>query len=212
MAATRAGVLLDNGRLQAAEALLRQDEDAPAALRLRLLLERGRFQDARKLAQELLPDAASHGADMLLPAVQAAIAGNDPALARQWLQSRTDGDNAEDRGTRDLANALLAAATGDHAAAERDFDAVEKAAEPSTPAEDARAGAALVIYLVGRGDLDRASSVMGSLTPFVDRDYRSARAALALYRALGDRGLREQAETRVRQLAGERDPNLPVVY
>lgn len=213
MAATRAKALLDNGRLQDAEDLLRQDQDASPALRLRLLLERGRLQDARKLAQDLLGDAAGNASGTLLLAVQAAIGGKDPALARQWLQSRAGKDDGENRDATDLAGALLAAAIGDQATAGRDFDAAAKAAARTpAPADDARAGAALANYLVERGELDRASAVMGSLTPYVDRDYRVARASLALYRALGDRDLQAEAETRVRRLAGERDPDSPVAY
>ncbi|GAA5004751.1 hypothetical protein FNZ56_06795 [Pseudoluteimonas lycopersici] len=214
MAATRTGALLGNGRLQDAEGLLRQGQDASPALRLQLLLERGRLQDAHKLAQDLLlQDAAVNDPGTLLLAVQAAIDGKDPALARQWLQSRAGNGDGGNHDAIDLAGALLAAATGDQVTAARSFDAAAKAAARTpAPADDARAGSAWVAYLVGRGELDRASGVMGSLTPYVDRDYRVARASLALYRALGDRALQAEAETRVRRLAGERNPDSPVVY
>lgn len=214
MDSTRAEVLLGNGRLREAGALLGQNDRTPATLRLRLrlLLELGHFKDARLLAETLLHEPGNDDAASVLLGVQAGIDSRDLALARQWLQSQPDANNANEKSGIELARALLAAAS-DPATADSHYDAAVKlATQWPAPDDDVRAGAAMVMHLVARHQLDRASEVMGRLSPYADNDYRAARASLALYQAMGDRRLQANAEAQVRRLAGERDPALPVVY
>lgn len=218
---THAEVLLANGRLRDAEALLQafQQREHPRpsaslpALQLRSQLERGRGAEALSLAQRLLATDEPPTDTMVLLAVQAALGNGALAQARAWLQRLPPAAAGEASLDRFLAQALVAAAADDQSVAERAFTAARSiAAGRKVPEEELRAGCAQIAYLIAQGKLDRASAVMGELSSFVDRDYRAARTALVLYRALGDRALQATALAQVRTLAGERDPALPLLY
>lgn len=213
--------LLANGHLREAsdrlQQLQRRDHPHPLtllpALQLRLLLSLGRSNDAHVLARQLLEATEPPDDAQVLLAVQAALGQADLALARAWLQRLAPPPGGQPVAFEPLlARALVAAASGDHADAARGFEAARAAvADTQSPADEVRAGCAQVAYLVAQGQLDRAGAVMGELSSFTDRDYRAARTALALYRALDDRALQATAVAQVRKLAGERNPALPVV-
>ncbi len=215
--------LLANGQLTAAGHRLDAEEagetPSPATpqLKLRLLLETGAFTEALALARRELPKTQEPGADFTLLAIQAAILGQNPELATEWRDhflAKVDSDSPTSGFETAFARALVMMAT--QASAEKTdaafLDALETAGPHLTPESEVRAGAAFVIQLVNAGQLDRASEVLGTFSPYAEHDYRAARAALALYEALDEPVLAAAAETRVARLAGERDPSLPVIY
>ncbi|MBA8887005.1 Tfp pilus assembly protein PilE [Dokdonella fugitiva] len=59
-------------------------------------------------------------------------------------------------------------------------------------------------YVALRGDRTRATSLLAAIEPYVERDYRAARAAATLNRVLDQPDPATRAEQRARELAGER--------
>lgn len=210
-----AGIYIANGRLRAAgESLARMSASAdPRAsaqadkLRLRLLLNRGSDGEAARLGQAM---AKAPGADddTVLLGVQAALRAGDAALARGWLDKATPAGRKQAGWT--LAQALAANDRTRIAAA---FEAAEAAAlRDGSPSDRIDAGCAHAAYLIGIGDTERASAILGEMGTLADNDYRIAHGTLGLYRALGDQDGIRTSQATVRRLAGERDPALPLVY
>jgi DNA-binding winged helix-turn-helix (wHTH) protein/tetratricopeptide (TPR) repeat protein/TolB-like protein len=216
VAVAEAEILLETGRLEAADTVLRTmppGDDTMntqhALLRARLALARADPATAEALLRPLLTDVARH-ADVLPPYVAASVALGDVSRARAALQSfpaTPDDDGAAF--ARALAAGRLAEHDADPARAEAAFaSAVQLADRLGNPRDRALALCSQGRFLIARHQLDRASAVVGELAPWADRDFRVAQVTRDLYQALGDEELATAASRNVSNLAGERSPEL----
>jgi hypothetical protein len=232
IAIQRARTLLIAGRLDQAQALIdrfdpaadpsRPDTDPVfALLRANLLRQRGDYARVAHDADAILdriekpadPTRRTNFSEAALELIESSLHAGDLARAGRLLaRLEAAGVSAPDRANAyvtALAQAEVLAARGDPAAGER-FAAAFALADRRGPAVFTSVAATYVLWLVGQRRLDEASAIVGRLAPYLDKDYGSARAAAALYAAAGDRALADAAEARVRTLAGERDPRLPL--
>lgn len=210
-----AGIYIANGRLREAEDRLARLGDAPDPrvsaqvdkLRVRLLLNRGVDREAARLVQTIA--GRNHADDeTVLLGVQASLRVRDAASTKAWLDKAETG--GRERAAWTLAQAL--AASGEPSAATA-FAAAEAAAlREGSPGARIDAGCAHAAYLIGIGDTDRASAILGEIGTLADNDYRIAHSTLGLYRKLGDQDGIRTSEAAVGRLAGQRDPALPLVY
>ena len=187
-AVLRAGVLLDQGKaplaLQLADEILDRIEHAPA----------GSCSDSIPQAALVLTEAAlqSRRADAA-----------EPLLARldEFLAS------PQDPGwlfATELARGELKASRGE-ADADRHFAAaLAQADSAGEPADIVAAAAAYAAFLVAHDDRAHAAAVLARLDPYVDRDYRAARAAARLHALLDQPAPAAAADLKARALAGER--------
>lgn len=231
IAAARTRVLLICGQLAEAGRLIdRFDAVAPAAvepefvsLRLELLLQQGNPARAADLAMDSLERiAGSEGFASQPLFAWTAYSGVDAALrsgrielaerlidrlAREPISARDD-----DRPMiLDLARAELLQARGSRAGARPLFSAALAAAEKGGDVGTIIAVASTWLrHLLGEHDLEAAAPVAGRLTAYAERDYGVARVLQAYYRASGQLTQADQIEARIRALAGERDPGLPL--
>ena len=226
IAEVRIRALLAAGQLDAATRLLDAahapiDPPEIALLRARLQLERGDADAAVATTSNVLDAlgaSANPAADATVTeaAMIAAAAGRrveaGALLDRVVGLLRSAQDAAVDRDHElaiELASAVALAARGADAA-DAHFSAAVGAADRSGSADNlVSAGIAYAAYLIQRHALDQATTVVGRLAPYADRDYRAARAAAALYRALGNADLAANAEAKAQRLAGERRPEAP---
>ncbi|MGO4222158.1 winged helix-turn-helix domain-containing protein [Lysobacter sp. TAF61] len=212
----RTRALLANGRLDAAAQSLDrlralQTGDANGLLmelQLQLLLAKGDTTRAGAIARQLPdPSAPTRGA-LALAAVQAALRNGDVATARQWV-SRAQAGNAGveiDSVAWGIARALVDDAAGDHAASVLAMQrAASQAEQGGSPDERVSANVAHALLLLDAKQEQAAAAVLGDLSTFAGSDYRVAWAMLALYRALDDRALAEQAQAAAQSLRGQRD-------
>ncbi|KAA9133196.1 hypothetical protein F3N42_02230 [Marinihelvus fidelis] len=208
--------LLANGQLSRAEQQLRKDEADHPQLALQWLLDSGLTDEAANQAEDMLELELGRNADVTLLAIQSGLLAGRPALVEQWRQRLLPGQpGSGDYYAAAMAEALVLAAGSqvpDPSARLAFETAMTAAASHLTPLDEVRTSSAYVLYLVDSGQLDRASEVLGSFSPYAESDYRAARAALALYQALDDESLAAHAWQRVEALAGERDPGDPVIF
>ena len=218
--------LLENGALGAAARVLddlepdAKDHPEVGALRARLALERGDAAAASALIASILDRNADTAIEAmtasditLISAIALRRGGDATTVERAVEHLRTLGAAPEDadRGrVIELAQAELAAARGDAGAAAHFTAALAEADRRGAPEEVSGAAIGELAWLIGRRDVDQAKSVVGRLVPYADRDYDSARAVAAFYRAAGDADRARSMETVIRKLAGERDPTLPI--
>lgn len=225
-------VLRANGQLHAASALLEavrqqaqgaHDADALsriAALDSQAAIESGRWLRAEQAAASVLarpphPYDSREVARAWHTLVRARIGRSDLAAAATTLDraqawAQADGGTAA-RVLVGLAGAELAAAQGEVPAARAAFEgALEWAEEGHAPPDLLAASAAYVHWLLGMGDLARASVVAEGLATWTERDYDAAVVQLDVLQALGRKPTRPAFLDRVRELAGERQtpPNL----
>lgn len=215
----RAEALLDGGRLREAAAIIDRlpgaggaDDDELPRLRALLALARGDAHAALATLAPVVDRSAGPPAALLPLFVTAAVRAGDTAAARRAVErERTSAAAPGDAFAIELARGELAAAGGDHGAAEaRLRSAVAHADAGGVPAERARAACAYARQLIAAGKLDQASAVVGELAPYADRDFRVAQVTAALFHALGERALGERADARLHALAGERRVDVPV--
>lgn len=192
-----------------------------ALMRARLLSEQGNFAAALTEAEAIVgrieqpsdPTDIATLSEVGLILIEAAIRTGDVGKAEHMLArlqtAPTPAKDNERAFTLALAQAEVSAARGDVAAAGQFDKAIAVADRMVQPFAVVTAGVAYARYLIGRHQLEDASAVVGRLAPYIERDYRAARAAAALYKALGDQRLAQVAEAKVRALAGERNPDLP---
>lgn len=205
--------LLAVGRLREAGAVLAnlpdvgdRGEGNPELVGAEIALAAG---DSRK-ALDLLRAPATTATDThisVLPAfVDAALGEKQPELARKVLSGiDKEPADADDRMALELARARLAAGQGDAANAEKDYAAALGLADQGgVPADRARIGSDYARFLIARHQLDKASSIMGDLAAYVDKDFDVAAVTVALYRALGDTALEKEARLRAKPVVGER--------
>ncbi len=225
IAEVRMHTLLLSGQLDAAAALLDAAQASGAEiefapLRARLQLERGDAAAAVATATKVLdaldaaaaPPADAAVAEIALIAASAGRHADAVALldrVRQHLLSTPAAAvDREHTLALELATAVALTARGD-ASADAHFAAAFSAADRSGSADSlVGVGIDYAAYLIQQHALEQATTVVGRLSPYADRDYRAARATAALYHALGNTDLAVGAEAKVRRLAGERRPEL----
>ena len=226
IAEVRIHALLLSGQLDAAAALLDAQassaESEFALLRARLQLERGDAAAAIATATQVLDDPAT-GVAPAPDAVVAEVAMIAASAGRRAdadslldhvgkrLQSAADADFSREHVLAlELATAVALAAQG-NATADAHFSAAFGAADRSGSADNlVSVGIGYAAYLIRQHALDQATTVVGRLSPYADRDYRAARATAALYGALGNADLAATAEAKAERLAGQRRPGLPL--
>lgn len=204
------------GKLRDADATLARSQSRGGAqsdpiireLRLRLLLARNDVGKARQMAREDAAMQATSGG-LLLAAVQAALRGQDLALANAWLDAaavpaRQSGE--------DLASALaLAAALVARADATPELalakaeQAAAVAGSRASPESEIRTGVLRAMLLLDTRQYGAASAIMGELEKYAESDYRVAWVMTRLYQSLGDADAAAAALQIARTLAGERD-------
>lgn len=192
-----------------------------ALLRANLLRQRGEYARVARDADAVLdrienpadPTRRTNFSEAALELIESSLhagelARADRLLARLEAASASTADRDGDYVTA-MAQAEVLAAHGDPAAGEK-FATAFALADRRGPAVFTAVAATYVLWLVGQHRLDEASAIVGRLGPYLDKDYGSARAAEALYTASGDRTLAAAAAARVRTLAGDRNPQLPL--
>jgi len=233
LALVRGYALLANGQLGAAEALVQQlgpiadpasAEAMPDLLLLRVQLDAARHRPGITSRQaDLLLDRIEHpveptfrtslgGAVMVL--ASSALDGNDVALAERLLEHLRRGTADGGDTLRPLALALveakILAVRGDAAAGTHFSMALTEADRGPYPDALVTVGLAWARQLQHGGDHETMTMLAGRLAPLVERDFRAARAAAVLYRALGEPALAAAADVSAAALAGERDPHGPL--
>jgi DNA-binding winged helix-turn-helix (wHTH) protein/tetratricopeptide (TPR) repeat protein len=221
---TRAEVLADLGRLDAAEALLDRVSAYPdlaaaralgaraEALAARLAWRRGQWADAARKAAGALrlgladSDPVLGVRTTLLHARALRALGDGPAADAALLRLRDPaGPDAAWRGMyADLAAAEQDWAKGRREAALPRFEAAWRVAETANVPEDlAETGSAAAAAWIAAGDLDTARAVAGRIAPFAERDLRAALTQERLYRALGQDDAERAAAETVARLVGD---------
>lgn len=223
----RARALLANGRLTEAAGVLERPgvQEVPVNVALaRILLLRERGDDAAVAAQAhalLARIAAAKDPGSRTFASEAAQFEVE-ALLRLGRTEQAEGvlaafkaqpEWALDTGRAPIVAMLraeTAAARGQPDAAAL-FNAAMAAADArATPDLQAAVAIACAHALVqGHLPASLAPEIAGRLSPLAPHDYRSAQAAAALYRFLGETRLADEAQTQAKSLAGERDPKVP---
>ncbi|HEY0231727.1 MAG TPA: winged helix-turn-helix domain-containing protein [Dokdonella sp.] len=227
IAEVRIRTVLMAGQLDAATGLLDAAQASStdpefALLRAHLQLERGDAAAAVATATKVLDSLGTgagpaSGAAVSEVAMIAATAGRRVDAGslldrvREQLQATPDAGGERDAALpMELASAVALAAHGD-ATADAHFSAAISAADRSGSADSlVSVGIGYAAYLIQQHALDQATTVVGRLSPYADRDYRAARATAALYHALGNADLAASAEAKVQRLAGERRAELPL--
>lgn len=231
IAAARTRALLTAGRLGDAEALIARYDATPedpansdsefAVLRLRVLAERGDYaavvvqSDATLDRIERATDLSGQSSlsEACWTVADAALRRGDRATAQRVRQQLGDASASEQDLDRQalalLIDAELAVHAGDNASAMY-AEALSLATRRGMSGGGLTVSYAWLRQLIAAGDLAQASSVAGRLDRYADRDYDTARITEALYRALGRTSLADEAARKVRALAGDRDPSLPI--
>jgi len=222
----RAGILVEQGHLDAAQELLAKiDADAAPdldagsragsrALAARIAAARGNAAQAAALAgAALTPELEHDDGDVYLATwflrtralrrdgqVQAA-AGATAGL-RAWVDAHA---NEWRQIYAALAEAEQARAERRDAAALAGFaDAVARADRVGIPEGRVETGVAYLQALLAAGQADRASAVAGAVAPWAATDLRAAAAEAELFRALDRQDAWHRAAERTSALAGER--------
>ncbi len=221
---TRAEVLVDLGRLEAAAALIAQARAAAAvdpagalvarcdALAARIAWRRDDAAAAARHAQAALTPALAAGDPILhartvLLRIRALRADGQGTAANAATARLDDRENKGDPWGRiyvDLAVAGRLWEEGQRdAALQRYAEASRIAVESGSPEDRVAAGALRVAALVAAGQLDQARIVAGRIAPWADRDLRAALSQARLFRALGQDDAARAAREVARRLVGE---------
>lgn len=231
IAAARTRALLNAGQLTEAAGLLDRyaaDDVAPVdpefmLLRLDWLQQRGEYARIADLAMASL-DRAEQSTGFAAQVAQMGIclAGVDAASrvrrldVAERLIERLDAvskppSSDEQAALLGFSRAMLLYARGRrdeaHTLFATSMETVERVGEPSMIISLA---SIWLHYLIEQRDFETAASIAGRLRPHADKDYTAAHALAAYYRASDQKSLADVAEERLRALAGERDPALPL--
>ena len=145
---------------------------------------------------------------MLLRRQQAALALGVAPLAMPPSVEADTGEAGIDRGSAVpewLARAIALRAAGNVAGGDALYArALSLAERRGIPSEIADAVAAYTPWLIARGRLAVAGSLVGRVGLWADRDYECALLQVQLYHALGHRDLWMSALETARHMAGER--------
>lgn len=222
----RLQALIANGRLQEADALLRQvlgsasDVDPRYAAMLR-------FMAAQRATDEGDFGQAGRDVGAALAADWGIFQPREHGLAWRLLLRLQQQDGEQDAARRTVAQAVEWAANlpgapvarvyaklveAEHAAAiGRDDEArvafdntLALARDQRTPIDLVDVCTSYADYLIGKGDLAAASVVVGHVDAWATRDFNAAVLQLRLYHALGQETAWRSALDRARRLAGER--------
>jgi DNA-binding winged helix-turn-helix (wHTH) protein/tetratricopeptide (TPR) repeat protein len=222
----RADALARNGRLGEARQLfdevLHEADGAPYAPeraiartgQAGLNLAAGRAGDALLLARQALPDlpAPPYGtvrADAWLIAIRSLHALDRTGEAAEETRAFAAWSAGDDDPVVTLYARL---AVAEQAAAERRDadarhaydDALAGAKRWGVPNALAEAAGSYGRWLLARGELSQAATVLGLVARYAEADYDCAVLQLSLYRTLGQEGAARNALATVRRLAGER--------
>jgi DNA-binding winged helix-turn-helix (wHTH) protein/tetratricopeptide (TPR) repeat protein len=218
--------LLADGRLRALASLLDRlgpaaDPASPSAIPDLLLLRVGlRLETSPALSAAEIesirqrieqPPEPAYGTSLagaMLRLTDAAVRIGDVALARRLLE-RLQRVDATDR-LRPLALPLVQgqvfALAADPRAAASFRAALAEADRMAYPDAIVTVTSAWAAHLRPGDDRETLTTVAGRLQPYVQTDFRAARAAAALYAALGETRLEAEARTHASRLAHERNP------
>jgi DNA-binding winged helix-turn-helix (wHTH) protein len=224
IAAVHVRALLATGALAAAQRALDASEardDAEAdTLRALLALERGDGAQASARIGSIIDrgadakDAHAQASELALIAADATRRSGDAAMlerALAYLRSEADPDTDRDRAfALEAAAAALAVARGDAAAETHFSTALVAADQRGAPDAIVQVAVATIAWRLQHAQIEQAASLVGRLVPWVERDYRCARAVAAYYRARGDADQLRPVEAALRKLAGERAPQQPL--
>ncbi|MDR0184056.1 winged helix-turn-helix domain-containing protein [Lysobacter arvi] len=175
-------------------------------LQLRLQLARGATEAATAIALAPVAMTARVPGSLALAASQALLAAGDDATTARWLAYRERIDAAQRGLDWDIAEGLFAQSRARVQAAMSLADAASaRVEEGGSPAERVQAGVFKARLLRMQGRPEAAATVLADLDAFATFDYRVAWEALAVYRALHDEAMANDALARVQALRGERD-------
>jgi len=220
----RADALRRNGRLGEARVLLDEliaqtsgeesavEQAVARAMEARLDLDGGEAAAALLLARQCIgvrpaptyDDVRAQAWLTVVRSLDRLGRGEEAAAALQSFAVWSPADNPEVQLTLHLAMAERAAVDHDPAARQRYDDALALATRWGVPAPLADTVASYGLYLLAQGDLSQASSVIGMVARYADRDFDAAVLQARLYRALGDTAATEAATAQALRLAGER--------
>ena len=224
----RVDVFLALGRLREAGALLRPlpDDVADAnpflarrlpALRARLALAEGRDADAADAARRALGhrppgDDEGEGVAEIALVLQRAVLATPPrpgdAPAAAWVPHRA----VAAWPVQAVLEAEWAGAQGDADEASRRYvEARDLAERRGVPADIALVATSYGGWLLRRGHLHEAGTVIGRVSAWADRDFDCALLQLRLYDALRQGDARAKALQAARALAGERAIPAPLL-
>lgn len=207
----RARTLLDDPALADAGALV--NERRRAWVNIELAWRRGDARDALRRADAILQGWSEESWDntrawVLLRRQQAALALGATPLAMPPTTLDATAEAGIDRGSAVpewLARAIALRAAGDVAGADALYArALSLAERRGIPSEIADAVSAYTPWLIARGRLAVAGSLVGRVGLWADRDYECALLQAQLYHALGHRDLWLSALETARHMAGER--------
>lgn len=223
IALDRAEILIRQGQFQRARALLDDpsladggalvNERRRAWVNIELAWRRGDARDALRRADATLDGWSEEAWDntrawVLLRRQQAALALGVAPLAMPPSVEADTGEAGIDRGSAVpewLARAIALRAAGNVAGGDALYArALSLAERRGIPSEIADAVAAYTPWLIARGRLAVAGSLVGRVGLWADRDYECALLQVQLYHALGHRDLWMSALETARHMAGER--------
>ena len=223
LALDRAEILIRQGRFQGAKALLddpafadagaQVNERRRAWVNIELAWRRGDARDALRRADAILDGWSEESWDntrawVLLRRQEAALALGVAPLPMPAPADGNDDEAGIDRGSAVpewLSRAIVLRASGDTAGADALYArALSLAERRGIPTEIADAVSAYTPWLIERGRLAIAGSLVGRVGSWADRDYECALLQVQLYHALGHRDLWLSALETARHMAGER--------
>jgi DNA-binding winged helix-turn-helix (wHTH) protein/tetratricopeptide (TPR) repeat protein len=220
----RADALRHNGRLGEARVLLDEliaqtsgDESAveqavARAMEARLDLDTGQPAAALLLARQCIlvrpaptyDDVRAQAWLTVVRSLDRLGRGEAAAAALKSFGAWAPTDNPEVQLTLQLAMAERAAVERDPAARDRYAAALAQATRWAVPAPLADTVVSYGLYLIAQGDLPQASSVIGMVSRYADRDFDAAVLQAQLYHALGNEAAAQAATEQAHRLAGER--------
>ncbi len=207
---TRTRALIANGRLDAADATLRdlpdnalEDGDGTlVGLRMGAAIARGDHARAAALAMRVRPPTSPTDGPVVLVAVQAA---GDAKVARAWSELIADKPSPNQALTTALGTAITERRFGDRAAAlAAATQAATLANRDGSPDDRVRSLFLRAALLSENGQAQAAIAVLGELDAYMAVDYRAAWLAWSLYKHGGNTSMAERARARADALRGQR--------
>jgi len=220
----RADALLHNGRLGEARVLLDEliaqtsgeesavEQAVAREMEARLDLDSGEPAAALLLARQCIvvrpaptyDDVRAQAWLTVVRSLDRLGRHDEAAAALKSFAAWSPADNPEVQLTLQLAVAERAAVEHDPLAGHRYDEALTAATRWGVPATLADTVGSYGLYLLAQGDLPQASSVIGMVARYADRDFDAAVLQARLYHALGDTAAAQTATAQALRLAGER--------
>ncbi|MFC3814380.1 winged helix-turn-helix domain-containing protein [Lysobacter sp. GCM10012299] len=208
-----ASALLSNGKIDAAEAVLRtmlaanaEDTDGVlAGLAMEIALSRGDRGEAARIASRARSSSSETDLETVLVAAQAAGSTADAEAWSSLIDSGIFETQRNQTWGAPLAKGIIERRFGSPvsalAAAAR---ATELANREGSPNDRVRAGVLRGLLLLENGKPQAASAVLGELDAYVSVDYRVAWFAWHLYRHGNNTAVAERARLQAEALSGQR--------